>query len=279
MTFEASETSEFPVAGGRAALSSGRRPGWNKVPEVTVYFWIIKILCTTVGETVADLLNERVGLGLTGATVSMSALLAVVLVVQFRTTAYRAGVYWPAVAVISVVGTLISDDLTENMGVPLDPATTVFAIALATVFVVWHRRERTLSLHSIDTTGRESFYWLAVLFTFALGTSAGDLVSERLNLGHWLSAVLFGLAVAAVGIAHFQLGMDALRSFWTACILTRPLGASIGDYLAQPSGDGGLALGTVVTSALFSMVVLGLVVYLAATRADVTERENMSTGL
>lgn len=246
------------------------------MPEVTVYFWIIKVLCTTVGETAADLLNEKAGLGLTGVSVLMSALLAVTLVVQFRTSAYRPGVYWLAVALISVVGTLISDNLTDNMGVPLELSTTVFAVALAVVFVVWYRRERTLSIHSIDTPSRESFYWLAVLFTFALGTAAGDLVSERMDLGYWLSAVLFALAIAAVAVARFSLGLDAVWGFWIAYILTRPLGASIGDYLSQPGGDGGLGLGTVITSALFLTVVLGLVVYLAVTRKDVIEPEQTS---
>ncbi|MEH0661089.1 hypothetical protein QA860_25830 [Streptomyces stelliscabiei] len=270
MTYEASET-PVPSAVGTQTVPSGRRTHWNKVPEVTVYFWVIKVLCTTVGETAADLLNEKAGLGLTGVSVLMSALLAVVLVVQFRTSAYRAGVYWTAVALISVVGTLISDNLTDNMGVPLETTTTMFAIVLAVVFVVWYRRERTLSIHSIDTPSRESFYWLAVLFTFALGTAAGDLVSERMDLGYWLSAVLFGLAIAAVALAHFKLGLDAVWSFWIAYILTRPLGASIGDYLSQPTGDGGVGMGTVVTSALFLTVILGLVVYLSVTRKDVTQ--------
>ncbi|MEW2087041.1 hypothetical protein [Streptomyces sp. NPDC005283] len=270
MTYETSQT-PAPSAAGTQAVSSGSQPRWNKVPEVTAYFWIIKVLCTTVGETAADLLNEKAGLGLTGVSVLMSALLAVVLVVQFRTSAYRAGVYWLAVALISVIGTLISDNLTDNMGVPLETSTTVFAIILAIVFVVWYRRERTLSIHHIDSTSRESFYWLAVLFTFALGTAAGDLVSERMDLGYWLAALLFALAIAAVALAHFTLGLDAVWSFWIAYILTRPLGASIGDYLSQPTGDGGLGLGTVVTSALFLTVILGLVVYLSVTRKDVAE--------
>lgn len=267
------ETSQTPAAAAVSspAAPSGRRPGWNKVPEVTVYFWIIKVLCTTVGETAADLLDEKAGLGLTGVTVLMSALLAVVLVVQFRTGAYRAGVYWPAVALISVVGTLVSDNLTDHLGVPLEAGTTGFAIILAIVFVVWYRRERTLSIHHIDTTGRESFYWLAVLFTFALGTAAGDLVAERMDLGYWLAALLFALAIAAVAFAHFTLDLDAVWSFWIVYVLTRPLGASIGDYLSQPTGDGGLGAGTVVTSALFLTVILGLVVYLSVTRKDVTQ--------
>ncbi|MFH9090295.1 hypothetical protein [Streptomyces sp. NPDC017673] len=270
MTDETSQTPAAAAVSGQTA-PGGRRLGWNKVPEVTVYFWIIKVLCTTVGETAADLLDEKAGLGLTGVSVLMSAVLAVVLVVQFRTTAYRAGVYWLAVALISVVGTLVSDNLTDNLGVPLEASATVFAIILAIVFVVWYRRERTLSIHHIDTTSRESFYWLAVLFTFALGTAAGDLVSERMDLGYWLAALLFALAIAAVALAHFSLGLDAMWSFWIAYILTRPLGASIGDDLSQPTGDGGLGLGTVVTSALFLTVILGLVVYLSVTRKDVTQ--------
>ncbi|MFJ9730438.1 hypothetical protein ACIRU2_00325 [Streptomyces sp. NPDC101169] len=270
MTHETSKTSPPPAAAGPAAPAR-HRPGRNKVPEVTAYFWIIKVLCTTVGETAADLLNEKAGLGLTGVSLLMSALLAVVLVAQFRTAAYRAGVYWPAVALISVVGTLISDNLTDHMGVPLETSTTVFAVVLAIVFAVWYRRERTLSIHSIDSTGRESFYWLAVLFTFALGTAAGDLVSERMDLGYWLSAVLFAAAIAAVAVARFALNLDAVWSFWIAYVLTRPLGASVGDYLSQPTADGGLGVGTVITSALFLAVILGLVVYLGVTRKDVTE--------
>ncbi|MFG2603133.1 hypothetical protein ACGFT2_06190 [Streptomyces sp. NPDC048514] len=268
MTYETSKPSS-PVAADGLVPSSGRRLRWNKVPEVTVYFWIIKVLCTTVGETAADLLNEKAGLGLTGVSLLMSALLAVSLVVQFRTRSYRAGVYWLAVALISVVGTLISDNLTDNIGVPLETSTTVFAVALAIVFALWFWRERTLSIHHIDTTSRECFYWLAVLFTFALGTAAGDLVSERMGLGYWLSAVLFALAIAAVAVAHFALGMNAVWAFWIAYILTRPLGASLGDYLSQPTADGGLGLGTVVTSGLFLTVILALVIYLTVSRKDV----------
>ncbi|MGW2611668.1 COG4705 family protein [Streptomyces mirabilis] len=274
MTYETRESQVVPQA-GQPSGSRGRLRS-NKVPEVTVYFWIIKVLCTTVGETAADLLNEKAGLGLTGVSVLMSALLGVVLLVQFRSSAYRPGVYWSAVALISVVGTLISDNLTDNMGVPLEASTTVFAIVLAVVFAVWHRRERTLCIHHIDTTSRESFYWLAVLFTFALGTAAGDLVSERIDLGYWLSAVLFAMAIAAVAIAHFALDLDAVLSFWIAYILTRPLGASIGDYLSQPTSNGGLDLGAVVTSALFLAVILGLVTYLSVTRRDVAEPEHPS---
>ncbi|MGD6741538.1 hypothetical protein ACOKM3_06780 [Streptomyces sp. BH106] len=270
MTSEISDTSS---ATGAAERATHRPPRWNKVPEVTVYFWVIKVLCTTVGETAADLLNEKLGLGLTGVSLLMGTLLAVVLVVQFRANAYRAGVYWTAVALISIVGTLVSDNLTDNFGVPLETSTTVFALCLAVVFVLWFRSERTLSIHSVDTPRRECFYWLAVLFTFALGTAAGDLIAERMAVGYWLSAVLFALAIAAVAVAHFAFGMNAVWSFWTAYVLTRPLGASAGDYLSQPAGDGGLGFGTVVTSVLFLAVILALVVFLALTRKDITERE------
>lgn len=268
MTTEMSETS-----GPSGAAASGRHIRWNKVPEVTAYFWVIKVLCTTVGETAADLLNEKLGLGLTGVSLLMSVLLAGVLVVQFRTRAYRPAVYWLAVALISVVGTLISDNLTDNLNVPLETSTAVFGIALVAVFAAWYRTERTLSIHHVDTVRREAFYWLAVLFTFALGTAAGDLVAERMNLGYWISAGLFALAIAAVAVAHFALGLDAVWSFWIAYVLTRPLGASIGDYLSQPTADGGLGLGTVITSVLFLAVILGLVVHLTVTRRDVIEAD------
>lgn len=270
MTHETYEIPQIPATDPSASARVRHRSRWNKVPEVTVYFWVIKVLCTTVGETAADMLNEKLGLGLTGVSLLMSVLLAAVLVWQFRTTAYRAGVYWLAVALISIVGTLVSDNLTDNLGVPLELSTSVFALVLAVVFAVWYRRERTLSIHSIDSFGRESFYWLAVLFTFALGTAAGDLVAERMALGYWVSALLFALAIAAVALVHFALGFDAVWSFWIAYVLTRPLGASVGDYLSQPTADGGLGLGTVVTSVLFLAVILGLVVFLTVTRKDVT---------
>jgi uncharacterized membrane-anchored protein len=260
----------------QAGAHTGHGFRWSKVPEVTIYFWVIKVLCTTVGETGADLLNENVGLGLTITSLIMSVLLVAVLVVQFRAAAYRPGIYWLAVVLISVVGTLISDNLTDNLGVPLEVTTAVFGVVLAGVFVVWYWTERTLSIHSIDTLRREWFYWLAVLFTFALGTAAGDLVAERLSLGYWVSAILFALTIAAVAVAHFALELDAVWSFWIAYVLTRPLGASLGDYMSQPTRDGGLGMGTVITSALFLAVILSLVVYLAVSRRDVAEQQELT---
>jgi uncharacterized membrane-anchored protein len=240
----------------------------NKVPEITIFFWIIKVLATTVGETAADYLNSTLGFGLTGTTVAMGALLVAALVVQFRYRRYVPLVYWIAVVLISVVGTLITDNLTDNLGVALELTTALFAVALAATFAVWYANEKTLSIHSIFTAKREAFYWAAVLFTFALGTAAGDLTAEKLNVGYWRSALLFGGLIALVYLAYRRFRLDEIPAFWMAYILTRPLGASIGDYLSQARSDGGLGLGTTVTSALFLGAILAVVVYLTRTRLD-----------
>jgi uncharacterized membrane-anchored protein len=240
----------------------------NKVPEVTLYFWVIKVLSTTVGETGADNLNSSLNLGLTKTTYVMGTLLLIALAVQFVTRKYVPPVYWVAVVLISIVGTLITDNLTDNYGVALEVTTVIFSIALAITFAVWYRSEGTLSIHSIWTTRREAFYWLAILFTFALGTAAGDLAAERFGLGFLTSGLIFGGMIAAVAIAHFRFGLNSVLSFWIAYILTRPLGASIGDYLSQPKADGGLGLGTTGTSVIFLATILTLVVYLTITKRD-----------
>lgn len=256
------------LAGMTTSSFSRSRRMLNKVPEITLYFWVIKILCTTVGETAADLLNENLGFGLTNTTYVMTALLLVALVLQFRARRYVPGVYWLAVVLISVVGTLITDNLTDGYGVALETTTIVFSVALAVTFAAWYASERTLSIHTIVTSRREGWYWLAILFTFALGTAAGDLAAERLSLGFWVSALIFGALIALVTLAHFRLGLNPVLAFWIAYVLTRPLGASLGDGMSQPSAGGGLALGTVGTSALFLTAILGLVVYLSVTRRD-----------
>jgi uncharacterized membrane-anchored protein len=266
-------TAERPLGSPPGAKTSSTpglgRKMLNKVPEITLYFWIIKVLCTTVGETAADYLNTNLGLGLSGTSYIMSAVLIVALVFQFATRRYRPGVYWLAVVLISVVGTLVSDNLVDGYGVPLQTTTIAFAIALAITFAAWYASERTLSIHTIFTTRREAFYWAAVLFTFALGTSAGDYLSEQLALGYLNTVFLFAGAIAVVAVAHFVFRINAILSFWIAYILTRPLGASIGDWMSSPKGDGGLGLGTTVTSVIFLGTILALVVYLAVTRVDV----------
>src|SRR3954463_14242254 len=224
----------------------------NKVPEVTLFFWVIKIMCTTIGETAADYLNENLGFGLSKTTYVSAALLVVLLVVQFRLRRYVPAAYWSVVVVISVFGTLITDNMTDRYNVPLTTSTIVFAIVLAVVFAAWYASERTLSIHSIVTTRREAFYWLAILFTFALGTAAGDLSAEKLDLGYAVSIAIFGGLIALVAVAHYGLGLNAVLAFWLAYILTRPLGASIGDEMSQNSHKyGGLGLGTSGTSYIF----------------------------
>ena len=244
----------------------------NKVPEVTAWFWIIKVLATTVGETAADYLNTTLGLGLTGTTLVMTVLLAGVLVAQFRGGRYVPSTYWSAVVLISVVGTLITDNLVDNVGVSLWACTIGFSVALAATFGAWFASERTLSMHSIVTTRREAFYWLTILFTFALGTAAGDLLAEGLGLGYFPSVLLFAAAIALIALGRSQLRIDGVLAFWSAYVLTRPLGASVGDLMSQDRSAGGLGLGTTVTSLLFLAVIAGVVGYLTRTRRDVTER-------
>jgi uncharacterized membrane-anchored protein len=249
----------------------------NKVPEITLYFWVIKILCTTVGETFADNLNENLGLDLSGTSYIMGACLVVVLIFQFRSKRYIPGIYWLAVVLISVVGTLVSDNLVENYGVALQTTTIAFAAILAVVFASWYASEKTLSVHTIYTTKREAFYWLAILFTFALGTSAGDYLSEQLELGYLTALAIFAGAIVVVMILHFGLKLNAILSFWIAYILTRPLGASIGDYLASPTEEGGLGLGTNLTSIIFLSTILALVVFLAISKRDVIRSGSVAT--
>jgi uncharacterized membrane-anchored protein len=251
----------------------GLREMLNKVPEVTLYFWVIKVLCTTVGETASDYLSDNVGLGLTKTTYITAALLITVLFFQFRLRRYVAGVYWAGIVLISVVGTQITDNLHDNHGVALTVETALFGGLLAAAFLVWWLSERTLSIHTIYTTRREAFYWLVVLFTFALGTAGGDLIAERYALGYTWALLLFVGAIALVAALHYGLGMNAVLSFWLAYILTRPLGASTGDLLASPRTDGGLGFGTTVTSFVFLGAILAVVTFLTITRRDVTEIE------
>jgi uncharacterized membrane-anchored protein len=246
----------------------------NKVPEVTLFFWVIKIMCTTVGETAADYVNDTLGFGLTNTTIVSGALLAVLLGLQFRARRYVPTVYWSTVVVISVFGTLITDNLTDAHNVALTTTTPIFAVILACVFGAWYAVERTLSIHTIVTTRREGFYWLAILFTFALGTAAGDLVGEKADLGYAVSIAIWAGAIALIVFSHYVLKAGPVLCFWLAYILTRPLGASIGDEMSQNSHKyGGLNLGTTGTSYIFLGCILALVTYLSITKRDQTPPE------
>ncbi|MCL9762145.1 hypothetical protein MXD95_023425 [Frankia sp. AiPa1] len=247
------------------------RPMLNKVPEITAYFWIIKVLCTTIGESAADYLNSTLGFGLGNTTIVMSVLLVASLAAQFRLRRYVPGVYWTTVVLISVVGTLITDNLTDGLSVSLIVSTVAFSALLALTFVGWYRAERTLSIHSIVTTRRESFYWLVVLFTFALGTAAGDLLIDRLGLSLRTAVMIFAASIAVIYAVHRWMGLGPILSFWIAYVLTRPLGGSTGDYLSAATDEGGAGLGTLATSLLFLAAIVATVVYLTVTRKDRTE--------
>lgn len=235
---------------------------FNKVPAVTLVFWIIKILATTVGETAADVLSTTFKLGLVLTSWVMAAALAVALVVQFRAGKYVPSIYWISVVFISVVGTLISDNLVDNMGVPLATTTMIFSAALIGTFIWWYVSEHTLSVHSIFTTRRELFYWAAILFTFSLGTSGGDLLSERLGLGYFVALGIFAAGIAVVFALYKLRVVNGVAAFWIAYVLTRPLGASAGDLLTAAPDKGGMGLDRLVVSAVLLLIVVILVVYL-----------------
>ncbi|MAC78206.1 MAG: hypothetical protein CML66_09095 [Rhodobacteraceae bacterium] len=241
--------------------------GVNRVPEVTPGFWLIKLTAVTMGETAADFLAVNLGLGLGPTTLLMTAVLIAALVWQFRQQRYVPAVYWSAVVLISVVGTLITDNMTDALGIPLISSTIGFTLALGAVYALWYAVERTLSIHEVFTFRREAFYWLAILFTFALGTAVGDLISESFGVGFAGTGVLFCLIIASLSLGCFALGLDGLWAFWLCYIFTRPLGASIGDFLAQPADYGGLGLGTAVTSLGFLAVIALTVAVMSRRRA------------
>ncbi len=236
---------------------------YNRVPRVTVDFWVIKLMAVTVGETAADYLALNLGLGLPLTSAIMTGVLVLALVIQFAQKRYVPVWYWIAVVLISVVGTLLTDNLVDNLHVPLEVTTIACTVLLAATFAAWFWSERTLSIHTIVTTKREAFYWLAILFTFALGTAAGDLVAEKLDVGYLMTAVLFAIVIAAIAVAHYAFKLNAVLAFWLAYILTRPLGASLGDLLSQPLEYGGLGLGTIVTSLIFLGIIAATVAYMS----------------
>ena len=243
----------------------------NKVPEITIFFWIIKVLCTTVGETAADFLNVNLNFGLTATSIVTGILLTIALFFQFRSSRYIPSIYWLSVVLISVFGTLVTDNMTDSMGVPLETSTIFFSIALTLTFALWYVKEKTLSIHAIYTGQREAFYWLAILFTFALGTASGDLMAEGLGLGYLLTGIIVA-GVVAIFAGAWRFGLNPVLAFWLIYIMTRPLGASLGDFLSQSPNHGGLGWGATMTSAVFLTAILGVVVYLSITKKDVIKK-------
>jgi len=252
-----------------AVLSLFPEPVAAKVPEITALFWVIKVLTTGMGEAASDYLAAHNlviagALGLVGFGLGMAW--------QLRVRRYRAGVYWFAVAMVALFGTMAADGLHKGLGIPYTVTTVGYALALALIFVVWQRSEQTLSIHSITTRRREWFYWLTVLATFALGTAAGDLTAFTLHLGYAASIVLFGVAIAVPGVAYARGWMNSVAAFWTAYVLTRPLGASIADWLGKPTRLHGLGYGDGTVTVVATLAIAVLVAYLAHTGTDVQQR-------
>jgi uncharacterized membrane-anchored protein len=240
-----------------------------RVPEITVWFWMIKALSTALGESTSDYLVHRINpvvavlLGFTGFVIALA--------VQFSMRRYVAWSYWFAVVMVGVFGTMAADVLHVGFHVPYVASSMLYAIVLAAVFVSWQRTERTLSIHSIDTARREAFYWAAVVATFAMGTAVGDLTAVTLHLGYFASGVMFAGLILIPAIGYRWFGMNSILAFWTAYVLTRPVGASFADWFGKPAAVGGLGYGSGVVAGVLAVIILILVAYLAITRADVQQ--------
>jgi uncharacterized membrane-anchored protein len=255
-----------PVTRGKS-VTPAMRNVLTKVPEVTAVFWITKVLTTGMGETTSDFLvktiNPVIAVGIGGLA------LVLALVWQLSVKRYIPWVYWLAVVMVSVFGTMAADVLHIGLGIPYVVSTSFFAISLAIIFALWYWREKTLSIHSIYTRHREAFYWATVLTTFALGTAAGDMTATTMHLGYLASGILFAVIIALPAIGYRFFGLNAIFAFWFAYIVTRPLGASFADWMAVSHARGGLNLGTGPISLVLSVLIVGCVGYLAWSHTDI----------
>jgi len=239
----------------------------RKVPEVTVFFWIIKLLTTAMGEVTSDYLVHQIDPVI---AVALGAIgLAGALVLQFSVRCYVPWIYWLTVVMVAIFGTMAADVLHIGLGIPYVVSTVFFAVALAIIFAVWYMSEKTLSIHSIYTRRRELFYWATVMATFALGTAAGDMTAATMHLGYFTSGVLFAVCIAVPALAYWLFGLNEIFAFWLAYILTRPLGASFADWVGKSHDFGGLGLGTGWVSLVLTVVIIGFVGYLTVTHEDV----------
>lgn len=245
------------------ALLDSRRRTYSKVPEITAWFWVVKALTTAMGESTSDFLVHAMVPEI--AVLLGAGAFAVAIYLQFAKDRYVPAFYWFAVAMVGIFGTMAADVLHVGLGVPYIVSTIFYAVVLALVFRTWYRVEGTLSIHSITTPRREVFYWAAVLATFALGTAAGDLTANTFGLGYFGSIWLFAAIIAVPALGWFRLGMGSILSFWFAYVITRPLGASVADWLAKPEGVG---LGTGLVSLVFAAAIFTLVRHLARTGRD-----------
>jgi uncharacterized membrane-anchored protein len=253
-------------------VRSWRQPSWAgqpvaaKVPEITALFWLIKVLTTGMGEAASDYLGE-ISLVVAGAVGVLGFVLAMWL--QFRTERYVAQVYWFAVAMVAVFGTMAADALHVGLALPYAGSTVFYAVVLGVVFFLWHRSEGTLSIHSIVTRRREVYYWITVLATFALGTAAGDLTAVSLKLGFFASAVLFAVVIAVPAVLWWRAGLNEVAAFWAAYVVTRPLGASVADWLGKPHSRTGVGLGDGTVTIAAAIAIVLLVAYVARRRNDI----------
>lgn len=243
-------------------------PAAAKVPEVIFLFWVIKILTTAGGEATSDYFKTWGNIGGGGTEV---ALFVIGLVLQFGSRRYRPFAYWFLAYSIAIFGTGVSDFLHLDVGIPYAGTTALWAVVLAAIFLVWHRFERTLSIHSVTTQRREMFYWATVFATFALGTALGDFTATQLGLGYLGSTILFGVVILIPAVAWWRLGMNGVAAFWCAYVVTRPLGASIADYISKPHALSGIGFGDGPTAVVFTLAVAVLVLYLTIAHPDIQE--------
>lgn len=258
------------LAGSSTVVDSRQRTLISKVPEVTVFFWIVKALTTALGESTSDYLVHRISP--VAAVLMGFTAFCIALVVQLMVRRYFAWAYWFAVAMVGVFGTMAADVLHVGLGVPYIVSSVLFLIVLAAVFTSWYVAEKTLSIHSIYTLRREFFYWAAVVSTFAMGTAVGDLSAITFHLGYLLAALMFGALILIPVVGYLQLGWNAVFSFWFAYVLTRPLGASVADWLGKPKNLRGLGYGSGPVSLVLALVIICFVAYLAVTKIDTPDR-------
>jgi uncharacterized membrane-anchored protein len=257
---------EFEHQRGRSRTAFFAEPVAAKVPEITFMFWVVKILTTAGGEATSDYLALDLGSRLLAGGIEAGILL-IGLVWQFRTRRYSAAAYWFLAYGIAIFGTGVSDAL--HLFVPYAGTTLLWAVVLAAVFWLWHRSEGTLSIHSILTRRRESFYWTVVFATFALGTALGDYTATALGLGYLASGILFTVVIAIPAVAWFGFRLNAVVAFWFAYVVTRPLGASFADYFSKPHSLSGANFGDGPTALVVTIVVAVLVAYLCVARNDI----------
>ncbi len=258
---------------GRGLLGRLTLRGALRVPEITVYFWVIKALSTAMGESTSDYLVHTLD-PVPAVLLGFVSFLAA-LSLQFSMRRYVAWTYWLAVVMVGVFGTMGADVLHVGFGVPYAASSVIYALVLAAVFVSWYRTEKTLSIHTVDSTRREAFYWAAVVATFAMGTALGDLTATTFGLGYLASGLLFAAIIAVPAVGYWRFNWDPILSFWFAYVATRPLGASFADWMGKPQSVGGLGWGDGPVALGLTVLIFLLVAYVAVTRVDVQTAANV----